>query len=155
MLGPNVLFCAEDAILQNALVHERKVLRVSGTDELQHHLHELLACQFGTGEGIEDCLAVLGVQFFPLRDAALVCALELDPPVRFQLGQCCCCQRPVSLLFHNGSQWFSSTYTWSDDKPIGTVDMAGAVPFQYHAQGMHLATELRSASHSPGSLRVP
>lgn len=85
MLRLQVLLCAEDVVPQDALVHQCEVLRVPRTDKLQDHLHEFFARQFGTGECVEDSFAVLGVQFFPLHNAALVCAFELDPPVGFQL----------------------------------------------------------------------
>lgn len=86
MLGPEILFRTKDVILQHALILQREMLRVSRTDELQDHLHELLAGQFRAGERVEDSFAVLGVEFFALGNTASVSAFEFDPPVRVEFG---------------------------------------------------------------------
>lgn len=86
VLGAEILLRSQNVILQNALIHQREVLWVSGTNELQNHLHEFLARQLRAGKGVEDCFAILSVEFFALGNPASVSALEFDPPIRIELS---------------------------------------------------------------------
>lgn len=62
-------------------------MRVSRTEELQAHLHELLAGELTAGEPLQNRLAVLGVEGLALRDAADVVRFELEPPVGFEFRE--------------------------------------------------------------------
>lgn len=46
VLCSDILLRTENVVLQDVFIHQREVLRISGTDESQNRLHEFFAGQF-------------------------------------------------------------------------------------------------------------
>jgi hypothetical protein len=58
---------------KHVLPVECEILRVSRAQELDAHLHELLASVFRARKGIENRFAMLNEQFLALHDTLSVC----------------------------------------------------------------------------------
>lgn len=81
--------CLEDPVLEDRLVGgESEVLWISGTEELQHHFHQLFAGKFRPWKVLQDVSAVAGVEVLSLGNALFVGIFEFDPEVWLHLHQC-------------------------------------------------------------------
>lgn len=74
-------------VASGVVMRQGKVLRVSGAEKLQRHLHNLFTGKFTAGEILKDQFAMFSVKLFSLGDALSVVTLKLKPPVCLELGE--------------------------------------------------------------------
>lgn len=87
VLGANILLRVQDLVDEDTAIAEGEILWISRTKELDNHLQKFFACKFRAWHIIEHGFAMLFIKSLALGNSFLVCILQLEPPVGFELLQ--------------------------------------------------------------------